>query len=138
MDKEFWNALSDEEKTNAINEFLRQTGWKDFDYKKAREDYERLKKEIPEDKFWYYYCQLENPCMAFSLIDPVLSHAMYGLLYSTYKYQTESGEKQDTVPVLGFRADELYFNKGTLMEFSDSERQILEEATRIIQSKIRK
>ena len=43
--------------------------------------------------------------------------------------------KGSPAPLFGYRMVELVFDKGTLMEFSDSEKQVLREAMRIIGEK---
>ena len=135
MDKEFWNSLSSKEKTKAIRYFLEANGLIDFDYDEAKFDYERLTEKLG-DKSWTYFCNLKNPLIELKEIDPVLSYMVYSLLYTAYDYVLPNGEiKSNTIPILGFNVEAIHFDKSSLMNFSDSEKQVLSEAMNILKSK---
>lgn len=135
MDKEFWNSLSSEEKTKAIRHFLEKNGLIDFDYDKAKSHYEQITKQFG-DKSWTYFCNLKNPVIELKELDPVLSYMVYSLLYTAYDYVLPNGEtKTDTIPILGFNVEAIHFDKSSLMNFSDSEKQVLSEAMNILKSK---
>ena len=135
MNKEFWNKLPSEEKTKAIRHFLKSQELVDFDYDKVKAQYEKITSELG-DKAWCYFCQLENPMLELSAIDPVLSYLVYSLLFTKHKYNVEGKEVEDTIPILGFRVDTIFQNKAAVMNLSDSEKQVLAEAIRIIQDKL--
>lgn len=135
MNKEFWNRLPSEEKTKAIRHFLKSQELEDFDYDKIKAQYEKITSELG-DKAWCYFCQLENPILELSAIDPVLSYLVYSLLFTKHKYNVEGKEVEDTIPILGFRVDTIFQNKAAVMNFSDSEKQVLAEAIRIIKDKL--
>lgn len=135
MNKEFWNNLSSEEKTKAIRHFLKSQELVDFDYDKIKAQYEKITSELG-DKAWCYFCQLENPMLELSAIDPVLSYLVYSLMFTTHKYNVDGKEVEDTIPLLGFRVDSIFNSKAAVMNFSDGEKQVLVEAMRIIQDKV--
>lgn len=135
MNKEFWNKLPSEEKTKAIRHFLKSQELEDFDYDKVKAQYEKITSELG-DKAWCYFCQLDNPILELSAIDPVLSYLVYSLLFTKHKYIVEGKEVEDTIPILGFRVDTIFQNKAAVMNFSDSEKQVLAEAIRIIKDKL--
>lgn len=135
MNKEFWNKLPSEEKTKAIRHFLKSQELIDFDYDKVKAQYEKITSELG-DKAWCYFCHLPNPMLELTNIDPVLSYLVYSLLFTKYKYNVDGKEVEDTIPILGFRVDSIYNSKAAVMNFSDSEKQVLAEAMRIIQDKL--
>lgn len=69
-------------------------------------------------------------------IDPVLSYLVYSLLFTKFKYNVDGKEVEDTIPILGFQVDSIYNSKAALLNFSDTEKQVLAEAMRIIQDKL--
>lgn len=136
MNKELWNSLSSEEKTNAVRHFLEKNDLLNFDYDKCKADYERIMKELG-DKSWAYFCRFKNPVIELMECDPVLSYMVYSLLFTTYEYKLPNGgTKKDTIPILGFDVVAIHNDKASLMNFSDSEKQVLKEALHILKSKV--
>lgn len=133
MDKEFWNNLPSEEKTKAIRHFLESQNLIDFDYDKAKANYEKTIADLG-DKSCCYFCELENPLLELSTIDPVLSYLVYSLMFTKYKYMVDGKEVEDTIPILGFKVDTIFNSKAAVMYLSEEEKRILVEADRIIRN----
>ena len=79
----------------------------------------------------------ENPCIVLELFDPIMACCIMDWMYGKFD---DNGNRVTalnggTAPLFGYKMVELCFNKGSLMEFSDSEKQVLREAMRIIGEK---
>ena len=134
MDKEKWQSMTDEQKTSYMRKVFKEMNIGDsFDYAECRRVYERLT-EAGKGTYGVY----QNPCIVLELFDPIMACCIMDWMYS---YFDDNGDRVDsysggTEPFLfGYKMVELYLNKGSLMNFSDSEKQVLREAMRIIGEK---
>ena len=82
----------------------------------------------------------QNPCIVLELFDPIMAPTIMSWMYRNFDDNGDTvGYAQGSpAPLFGYNLIELTFDKGTLMEFSDSEKQILREAMRIIGEKTKK
>ena len=133
MDKEKWQSMTDEEKTMFMRKAFKSMSIGDsFDYAECRKVYEMMK-----EAGLSAYSVYENPCIVLELVDPIMTFCLTDWMFY---YFDDKGEKADrysgiTAPLFGYNMVELYLNKGSLMNFSDSEKQVLREAMRIIGEK---
>ena len=122
LTKESWAALTDEEKTIELQQLIPGA-----DYKKYKEGYERMKELKPD---WADYGSYEHPVICLELIDPVMTDLMMAWMY-------REGEKLNQIPVFGYKMNELFFDKASLFNFDDTEREIIKQAIKILKSKVR-
>ena len=132
MHKEKWQSMTDEQKTAFMRNVFKTFDFgESFDYAKCREYYERMTDEHGT------YGVYQNPCVVLELVDPIMAPVIMRWMYCRFD---DNGERVghglgDTAPLFGYNLDELTFDKGSLMNFSDSEKQVLREAVRIIKEK---
>lgn len=133
MTREKWSALTDEQKTAFMRKVFKNMNFGDsFDYADCRKLYERMTEEGSGT-----YGVYQNPCIVLELVDPIMAPAIMAWMYASFD---DNGErvgytKGQQAPLFGYNMIELTFDKSTLMEFSDTEKQILREAMRIIGEK---
>jgi len=133
MDKEKWQSMTDEQKTSYMRKVFKEMNMGDsFDYAECRRLYDRMT-EARSGTYGVY----ENPCIVLELFDPVMACCIMDWMYGCFD---DNGDRENnpngtTAPLFGYRMVELYFDKGSLMKFSDSEKQVLREAMRIIGEK---
>lgn len=134
MKKEKWFNMSDDQKTSFMrNVFKDMDLGETFDYAECVRISERMKEHTGE-----LYGVFNNPCIVLELVDPVMAHMLLGWMYRKFNDQGETDLNGDTAPLFGYNMVELYLDKGSLMDFSDSEKDILREAVRIIKEKTNK
>ena len=104
-----------------------------FDYAECVKMSERMKEHNGE-----LYGVFNNPCIVLELVDPNMAYMLLGWMYRKFNDQGETDPNGYTAPLFGYNMVELYFDKGSLMDFSDSEKDILREAVRIIKEKTNK
>lgn len=122
LTKESWTALTDEEKTIELQALIPGA-----DYKKYKEGYERMKELKPD---WADYGSYEHPVICLELIDPVMTDLIMAWMY-------REGEKLNQIPVFGYKMTELFFDKASLFNFDDTEREIIKQAVKILKTKVR-
>ena len=133
MTKEKWQSMTDEEKTAFMRKVYKQMNIGDsFDYARCRLLYERMT-ETGHGTYGVY----QNPCIVLELFDPIMAPAIMSWMYTCFDDNGENAEytKGTPVPLFGYNMVELTFDKGSLMNFTDDEKQILREAMRIIGEK---
>lgn len=134
MKKEKWFNMSDDQKTSFMhNVFKDMDLGETFDYAECVKVSERMKDHTGE-----LYGVFDNPCIVLELVDPIMAYMLLGWMYRKFNDQGEPDPSGDTAPLFGYNMVELYFDKGSLMDFSDSEKDILREAVRIIKEKTNK
>lgn len=134
MKKEKWFNMSDDQKTFFMrNVFKNMNLGETFDYAECVKMSERMKDDTGE-----LYGVYNNPCVVLELVDPIMAYMLLGWMYRKFNDQGETDPNGDTAPLFGYNMVELYFDKGSLMDFSDSEKDILREAVRIIKEKTNK
>lgn len=117
LTKESWENLTDDEKTQELQEIMPGVNYKYY-------------KEL------YNMCMehgrlnpaFENPCLSLKLIDPVLTMMLWSWMYS-------KGKKLNNIPLFGYRLEEITIDKSSLMNFTNSEKDILSSAIKILQDK---
>ena len=129
MNKEKWNGMTDEQKTKFMRNVFKQLNFGDeFDYAESRKHYERMKEAGLGSHGAY-----ANPCITLELVDPIMATEILSWMYSHFDDEgnntVSSGE---TPPIFGYNMTELTFDKSTLMDYNDSEKEVLREAIRII------
>lgn len=133
MKKEKWDAMSDEQKTIFMrNVFKDMNLGENFDYKECKKRAERFKEVSNE-----YYGAYKNPCIVVELVDPIMACSLMSWMYGMYNETGERIGDGETAPLFGYNMAELYYDKGSLMEFTDNEKSILREAMRIIEDKVK-
>ena len=132
MTKEKWQSMTDEKKTSYMRKVFKAMNiGESFDYADCRRVYEVLKANGGA------YGVYENPCVVLELFDPIMAPLIMRWMCSKFDDNGDVAKNgQGTeAPLFGYRMTELFFDKGSLMEFSDNEKQILREAMRIIGEK---
>ena len=119
LTKENWASLTDEEKTHELQKIMPGVTYQEY-----REEYERLK-ELGKEDFMVF----NNPVITLELIDPVMAASLMSWMY-------RSGDKIKHIPIFGYEMKELTFDKSTLMEFSDDEKTILQQAFNVLKNRI--
>ena len=125
--------MTDEQKTSYMRKVFKETNIGDsFDYAECRRVHDRMA-EAGVGTCGVY----QNPCIVLELFDPIMAPTIMSWMYRNFDDNGDSvGYAQGSpAPLFGYNLIELTFDKGTLMEFSDSEKQILREAMRIIGEK---
>ena len=120
LTKESWAALTDEEKTRELQELIPGA-----DYKQYKEYFERMKELKPD---WLDYGTFEHPVICLELIDPIMTSELMAWMY-------RQGEKLDQIPVFGYKMNELFFDKASLFNFTDNEREVIKHAIEILKAK---
>ena len=132
MTKEKWQSMTDEQKTSYMRKVFKSMNIGDsFDYAECRRLYERM---TEKSGTWGVY---NNPCIVLELFDPIMAPAIMSWMYCSFDDNGEHvGSTQgNPAPLFGYKMVELTFDKCSLMEFSENEKQILREAMRIIGEK---
>jgi hypothetical protein len=133
MNKEKWQSMTDEQKTSYMRKVFKEMNIGDsFDYAECRRVHDRMT-AVDAGTYGVY----QNPCIVLELFDPIMAPAIMRWMYRNFDDNGDAvGYAQGSpAPLFGYKLVELTFDKGTLMEFSDSEKQILREAMRIIGEK---
>ena len=132
MTKEKWQSMTDEQKTSYMRKVFKEINIGDsFDYAECRKLYERMTDESGT------YGVYQHPCIVLELFDPIMAPAIMGWMFYNFDDNGDRANygKGQPAPLFGYKMVELVFDKCTLMEFSDSEKQTLREAMRIIGEK---
>lgn len=132
MTKEKWQSMTDEQKTSYMRKVFKEMNiGESFDYAECRRVYDRM---TENGKTYGVY---KNPCIVLELFDPIMACTIMDWMYRNFDDNGDSVDytKGSPAPLFGYNMVELTFDKGTLMEFSDTEKQILREAMRIIGEK---
>lgn len=133
MKKEKWESMTDDQKTTFMrNVFKNMSLGENFDYAECKRFAERFKEERG-----HYYGVFNNPCIVLNLVDPILACTLMSWMYAKYNDNGERDPSGETAPLFGYNMTELYFDKGSLMEFSDTEKQVLRRAVEIISEKVK-
>ena len=133
MNKEKWQSMTDEQKTLYMRKVFKYMNIGDsFDYAECRRVYDRMTEPGAGTHGVY-----QNPCIVLELFDPIMAPTIMSWMYRNFDDNGDAvGYAQGSpAPLFGYNLIELTFDKGTLMEFSDTEKQILCEAMRIIGEK---
>nr|DAJ07268.1 MAG TPA: hypothetical protein [Caudoviricetes sp.] len=133
VSKEYWASLSDEDKSKIIRKFceINDLG-PDFDYSKVRAFFEEVKQKYKEAGLHRGNQAWEHPILVLELVDPLMAEMVLSWMYA--KVELPSGERS-TVPFMGYHIVELVFDKGSLMKFTDEEKNVLNHAMDILKSK---
>lgn len=118
-----WEALPNEEKNSVLKSFLRRLD--NMNYDKICRTYD-LFNESNLDTFGY-----EHPVLILRLADPKMAHQIMAWMY--YKENTSQGKIR--VPFAGYFIDEITFDKSSLMNYSEDEKAILNQAMKILRGK---
>ena len=133
VDKEQWEKLSDEDKSYVIGKFCEELGLgKDFDYAKAREYHELLQEGYRQLRLTNNTSADENQGLVLKLIDPIMADMVLSWMYN--KVELPNGKKTE-VPFLGYNLMEFVFDKSSLMNYDDEEKEVLRDAIRILKNK---
>ena len=136
MTKEKWQSMTDEQKTSYMRKVFKSMNiGESFDYAECRRIYERM-----TDERGGMYGVYQNPCIVLELFDPIMAADIMSWMYRNFDDNGDAvGYTHGSpAPLFGYKMVELVFDKCSLMEFSDSEKQILREAMRIIGEKTKK
>lgn len=119
---EIWECLSNEEKQQVLDSFKQCIG--NLNYSEICKSYEKYKEEG-------VYGGWKNPVLLLKLADEKMAHHILTWLYSTVK--TSQGNIR--IPFCGYFLEEITFDKSSLMEYSEEEKDILRKAIDIIKDK---
>ena len=125
--------MTDEQKTSYMRKVFKNMNiGESFDYAECRRVHDRMTDAGAGTHGVYH-----NPCIVLELFDPIMAPMIMNWMYGNFDDNGDSvGYAQGSpAPLFGYSLIELTFDKGTLMEFSDNEKQILREAMRIIGEK---
>ena len=125
--------MTDEQKTSYMRKVFKEMNIGDsFDYAERRRVHDRMT-EAGAGTHGVY----QNPCIVLELFDPIMAPTIMSWMYRHFDDNGDAvGYNQGSPsPLFGYNIVELTFDKGTLIGFSDSEKQILREAMRIIGEK---
>lgn len=120
--------MTDEQKTSYMRKIFKELNIGDsFDYTECRRVYDII------TEVGVYH----NPCIVLELFDPIMAPTLMSWMYRNFDDNGDVVDhtKGSPAPIFGYNMVELTFDKSTLMEFSDNEKQILREAMRIIRDK---
>lgn len=118
-----WQALPDEEKTAVLQSFLKRLDG--LKYEDICKTHERMRDIRAGDWVW------EHPVLVLRLADKKMTEQILAWMY--HKVETSQGEIH--VPFGGYFLEELVFDKFSLMQYSDDEKEILRQAMQILQEK---
>lgn len=121
LTKESWASLTDEEKTKELQRLI-----PGLNYTELKKDYEKF---IADERLTCLCPIWEHPLLELELIDPVMTFMVMNYMY-------QQGEKLTQVPLFGYKLNTIHFDVSSLTEYTESEKQILEEAMSIIKNKI--
>ena len=119
---EIWECLSNEEKQQVLDSFKQRIG--NLNYSEICKSYEKYKEEG-------VYGGWKNPVLLLKLADKKMAHHILTWLYSTVK--TSQGNIR--IHFCGYFLEEITFDKSSLMEYSEEEKDILRKAIDIIKDK---
>ena len=125
--------MTDEQKTSYMRKVFKEMNIGDsFDYAECRRVHDRMT-EAGAGTHGVY----QNPYIVLELFDPIMAPTILNWMYSCFDDNGDAVAyyQGSSAPLFGYNMVELTFDKGSLMEFSDSEKQILREAMRIIGEK---
>ena len=126
--------MTDEQKTSYMRKVFKDLNIGDsFDYAECRRVYDLINWGADAGTYGVYH----NPCIVLELFDPIMAPTLMSWMYRNFDDNGDAVDhtKGSPAPIFGYNMVELTFDKGTLMEFSDNEKQILREAMRIIRDK---
>lgn len=132
MDKEKWRSMTDDEKTSYMRNVFKDMRLGDnFDYGDCRRIFEETKG----------YGVYQNPCLVLELVDPIMAHFVMDWMYSFYDDEGNSAPSTlpgaTHAPLFGYRLVSLYFDKSSLMNFSDWEKDIINKALSILKDRVK-
>lgn len=122
-DVERWQALPDEEKASVLKDFLSRLDG--MDYAEICRTHDRIAETGHGSWAW------EHPVLILRLADRKMAHQIMAWMHSTV--QTSQGEMH--IPFGGYFLEEVTFDKSSLMQYSESEKEILRQAMRILREK---
>ena len=136
MTKELWDTLTDEEKTQYMrNVFRAMHIGETFDYTAVRRTMEGMEQHRPG---FLKNNTFKNPCIVLELFDPVMAYELQSWMYMKFDEKGNYNSREGgPAPIFGYLMKELCFDKDSLMEFTESEREVLREACRIINNKVK-
>lgn len=132
-----WQSLNEEQRNKIVNKIHEIMNFSNTNFYK---DYVALENNLKDELGENSYTGLisnENPCLVLTLCDPILSRIIQRWLYSTIIVFDDDGSIiwNDRMPFAGFFLDEIYFDKSSLMKYSDEEKEIINKAIDIIKNK---
>ena len=74
----------------------------------------------------------EHPVIVLELVDPLMAEMIFSWMYA--KVELPNGNKSE-VPFMGYHIVEYVFDKGSLMKFTNEEKDVLNHAMNILKSK---
>ena len=131
MDREKWNSMTDEQKTVFMRGVFKNLNFgQEFDYAECRKRYEILK-DADAGGFGVF----DNPCLELKLVDPVMASTIMAWLYTDYDNNGCQAAGGESSPLFGYNLENIWFNKGSLMGFSEAEEITIRKAFDIIRKK---
>lgn len=134
VSKEYWANLSDEDKSNLIRRFCKLHGLgPDFDYSELKRFHEEMKERYANNTGLYRGNNpCENPVLVLKLVDPIMAEIIFSWMYT--KLDLPDGTSSE-IPFMGYHLVEYVFDKGSLMGFTDEEKNVLNHAINILKSR---
>ena len=141
MTKEVWDSWFDDEKTQFMRGVFADFAFgQEFDYAKERDNYERWQERLKTEGAPCGVTPCKNPCLVLTLIDPILAEWVFSWMYRGFNKDGTTEDKGETkylAPIFGYVLDEYVLDKHSLMQYSDSERQILADAVKILNKQVK-
>ncbi len=125
--------MTDEQKTVFMRGVFKNLNFgQEFDYAECRGRYEILKEANAAG-----YAVFDNPCLELELVDPIMTSTLMSWLYTDYGDNGCYAAGGESAPLFGYNLTNIWFNKGSLMGFSEEEEIVIRKAFDIIKKKTR-
>lgn len=132
-----WNNLNEQQRDKVVKRIYEVLGFNNPNPYIKEAD--RVRKDRAENGSFGYIGLIENsnPCLVLNLCDPVLSRIIQKWLFTTIEVLDDDGTViwNDRMPFCGFFLDEVYFDKASLMKYTDEERDVINKAINIIKNR---
>ena len=131
-----WQSLNDEQRNRIVQ---RMHEVMDFNNPNFYFDCVKVEAKLKEINGggWTGLISNPNPCLVLTCCDPLLSRIIGIWLNTEIQVEDKDGSIiwNDRIPFAGFFLDEIYFDKSSLMQYSDDEKDIINKAIDIIKNK---
>ena len=134
---EKWQSLTDEQRNRIVQRMHEVMDFANpnFYFKCVRRE-AKAKAELGQGAYTGLIDN-PNPCLVLTCCDPILSTVIQRWMYTNIQVEDKDGTIiwNDRMPLGGFFLDEVYFDKSSLMKYTDDEKKVINEAINIIKNK---
>lgn len=132
-----WQSLTDEQRNRIVQRMHEVMDFANpnFYFNCVRRE-AKAKAELGQDAYTGLI-NSPNPCLVLTCCDPILSTVIQRWMYTNIQVEDKDGTIiwNDRMPLGGFFLDEVYFDKSSLMKYTDDEKDIINRAINIIKNK---